>query len=110
MQTATNQMQDCIEECLRCYRSCFGMAMTHCLERGGKHTEPGHFRVMMACAEICRTTAHFGLMNSRHTSHVARECIEICDQCAADCDRLGDMDECAEQCRRCARVCREMLQ
>jgi hypothetical protein len=22
----------CIEECLRCYQSCFGMAMTHCLE------------------------------------------------------------------------------
>ena len=25
----------CIEECLRCYQSCFGMAMTHCLETGG---------------------------------------------------------------------------
>src|SRR5450759_6007596 len=32
----------CIEECLRCYQSCFGMAMTHCLETGGKHIEPKH--------------------------------------------------------------------
>jgi len=26
--------QDSIEECLRCYRTCFEMAMTHCLEQG----------------------------------------------------------------------------
>ena len=45
----------CIEECLRCYQSCFGMAMTYCLETGSKHVEPKHFRLMTACAEICRT-------------------------------------------------------
>ncbi len=110
MESATLAQQNLVEECLRCYRSCFGMAMTHCLERGGAHVEAGHFRIMMACAEICRTTAHFALMNSRHAPHVARECAEICEQCASDCARLGDMDDCAEQCRRCAKACREVLQ
>jgi hypothetical protein len=29
-------MQKCIDECLRCYSVCLGMAMHHCLEAGGK--------------------------------------------------------------------------
>jgi hypothetical protein len=64
MDTALLSRQDCIEDCLRCYRVCFEMAMTHCLEHGGRHVEPGHFRIMMACAEICRLRApgrHGGL-------------------------------------------------
>ena len=98
----------CIEACLRCYRTCLGMAMTHCLETGGKHIEPRHFRLMMACAEICRTSAHFMLMKSEHAKHLCKECAEICDQCAADCEKLGDMKDCVEACRRCADECRKM--
>lgn len=63
----------------------FGMAMNHCLESGGKHVEPKHFRLMMACSEICRTSVHFMLMNSAH-----------------------HMDGCVEACRLCAESCRAM--
>lgn len=98
----------CIEECLRCYQACFGMAMNHCLETGGKHVEPKHFRLMSACAEICRAAAHFLLMNSEHAKHLCNECAEICDQCAQDCEKFGDMKECVEACRRCAEACRKM--
>ena len=94
----------CIEECLRCYRF---MAMTHCLRRRQAY-EPKHFRLMTACAEICRTAAHFMLMNSEHAKHLCKECAEICDQCAADCEKLGDMKGCVEACRRCAEACRKM--
>jgi hypothetical protein len=48
-------------------------------------------RLMTACAEICRTAAHFMLMNSEHAKHLCKECAEIFDQCEADCERLGDM-------------------
>ena len=48
MDTTTLNRQDCIDDCLRCYRVCFEMAMTHCLEHGGRHVEPGHFRIMMS--------------------------------------------------------------
>jgi hypothetical protein len=108
MHQMSPEMQRCIDECLRCYQTCFGMAMTHCLEIGGKHVAPPHFRIMMACAEICRTSAHFMLMNSEHAKHVCRECAEICDQCAKDCEQIGDMDECVQQCRRCAEACQSM--
>ena len=101
-------MQNCVDECLACYKTCLGTAMTHCLEMGGKHVEPAHFRLMMACAEICRTSAHFMLINSPHHKHTCRECAEICEQCAKDCERLGDMQECAESCTRCAESCRKV--
>ena len=103
-----SDMRACIEQCLRCYSTCLEMAMTHCLETGGKHVEPEHFRLMLACAEICRTSAHFMLLNSPHHKHTCRECAEICTECAADCERLGDMQDCVEASRRCADSCRSM--
>lgn len=102
------EMQRCIDECLRCYSVCLQSAMNHCLEVGGEHVAPQHFRLMMACAEICRTAAHFMLIGSQHHKHTCAECAEICEECAADCERLGDMEECVEACRRCAESCRQM--
>ncbi len=54
MEHMTTEMRACIEECLRCHATCLSMAMSHCLEAGGKRTEPGHFRLMMACAESAK--------------------------------------------------------
>lgn len=108
MSAMTTEMKACIDTCLACYRQCLSDAMGHCLETGGQHVEPKHFRLMMACAEICQTAAHFMLIGSEHHRHVCRECAEICTQCAADCERLGDMEACAAACRRCAESCTQM--
>ena len=97
MHHLSSEMQSCIDECLRCYSSCLGTAMSHCLEMGGRHVEPKHMRLMMACAEICRTSAHFMLIGTEHHKHTCRECAEI-----------GGMDECVAACRRCAESCRKM--
>ena len=56
----THEMKSCIEACQRCAATCLQTAMHHCLEVGGKHTEPQHFRLMMACVEVCRTSAAAG--------------------------------------------------
>jgi hypothetical protein len=91
------RMQRCIDDCLACYSTCLSMAMGHCLEMGGVHTEKKHFTLMMACAEICRTSVHFMLIGSPHHAHFC-----------ADCERVGDMDECVAACRKCAESCRAM--
>jgi len=101
-------MNACIDECLACYRTCLSTAMNHCLRTGGAHVEKAHFTLMMACAEICRTAAHFMLLGSPHHRHTCAECAEICEECAADCERLGGMDDCVAACRRCAESCRKM--
>ena len=51
---------------------------------------------MIACAEICRTSAHFMLINTPHHKHTCKECAEICEECAKDCERLGDMQQCVD--------------
>jgi hypothetical protein len=102
------QMRQCIQECLQCYQTCKHEAMNHCLETGGKHVEPTHFRLMMNCAEICRTAADFMLGNSQLHARICAACAEVCDACAQSCEQVGDMDECVQACRRCAESCRQM--
>lgn len=101
-------MQKCIDDCLACYQTCLSTAMDHCLELGGEHTAKPHFTLMMGCAEICRTAAHFMLIGSEAHPYICATCAEQCDLCARDCRRLGDMSECVAACERCAATCREM--
>jgi hypothetical protein len=63
---------------------------------------------MIACAEMCRTCAHFMLISTPHHKHTCKECAEICAECAKDCQRIGDMDECVAACEACAESCRKM--
>ncbi|HYD96966.1 MAG TPA: four-helix bundle copper-binding protein [Noviherbaspirillum sp.] len=102
-------MQQCVDECLHCYRTCLQMAMNHCLEAGGPHTEPEHFRLMMNCAGICRTSAEFMLSNSPLHTVTCAACAEVCQACADSCERTGDMDECVQACRSCMESCRRMV-
>jgi hypothetical protein len=101
-------MQGCIDDCLRCYRTCLGMASNHCLQLGGEHAKADHIQLMLACAEICRAAAHVMITGSRHHRHLCAECAEICTDCAGDCERLGQMQDCVSACRACAASCAEM--
>lgn len=103
-----NSMQSCIDACSDCHQICLQTAMNHCLNTGGKHVEPEHFRLMMSCAEICQTSANFQLSNSPFSHRLCAVCAEVCEACAVDCRRIGSMDECAEVCERCAESCRQM--
>ena len=104
----SNEMQQCIENCVNCHKTCLRMAMNHCLQMGGKHVEPEHFKLMMACAEICQTSANMMLIGTDLHELTCGACAEICRQCADDCERVGDMDECVAACRKCAESCSAM--
>ena len=103
-----NAIQTCIEACSHCHQVCLQTAMNHCLESGGKHVKPKHFRLLMNCAEICQTSANFQLGSSHFQHRLCEVCAEVCEACAADCAKLGDMDECVEACNACAESCRQM--
>lgn len=49
--------QNCIDNCFACSRTCFETAMNHCLQVGGKHLEPEHFKLMLNCSKVCETCA-----------------------------------------------------
>lgn len=57
-------MQAGIDACIDCHSMCFRMAMTFCLEKGGRHVAPRHLRLMLNCAELCQTSADFMLSDS----------------------------------------------
>jgi hypothetical protein len=101
-------MQDCIAACLKCYATCHGMAMGHCLEAGGDHTKPEHFRLMIGCADVCRSAAHAMLTGIQQHTKLCATCADVCEACAKDCERVGDMLACVDACRRCAEECRKM--
>jgi hypothetical protein len=103
-----NMNISCIENCLHCHKTCFQTAMTHCLNLGGKHIEPEHFRLMIHCAKICETSANFQLSDSKFIAEICKLCEEICVACAKSCEEIGNMDQCVEACRTCADSCRTM--
>ena len=76
MRMIPKEMQACIDACLNCYQMCFGMAMTHCLEKGGEHVKPKHFRAMIDCADMCRNSTQMMLMNSPLAKQMCALCAE----------------------------------
>jgi hypothetical protein len=105
-----DDMKECINACNDCRDECEKVLFQHCIEKGGKHVEPMHMRLMADCIEICQTAANFMLRGSSMHEDICKACADICDACADSCDEVGgkDMEHCAETCRDCADMCRSM--
>ena len=103
-------MQECIDRCQSCQEICLS-AVTHCLEQGAEHASPEHIQMLLACAEICDTSARFMLLDSEFHGRTCEVCAEVCAACATACGAFKDDDvmlQCADMCRRCAESCRQM--
>jgi hypothetical protein len=98
----------CIDHCEHCHRKCLYAAMSYCLEQGGANVEPPHFRLMMACADLCRMTADSILSGSHIYEHLCLLCSRVCIECAESCERLGNMEQCVEACVTCSESCRQL--
>ena len=101
--------EECLKLCLDCHHNCLEMAMHHCLQTGGRHTEPEHFRLMLNCAEMCQTNANFILSSSSLHALTCGVCAEVCRLCASSCEAIGDMQGCVQACRACADSCERMV-
>ena len=100
--------QSCIDACASCHQVCLQMAMSHCLESGGKHVEPNHFRLMTNCADVCQTSANLQLSGSIYSSQLCALGAEVCEACADSCRTLDGMDDCVRACEACASSCHSM--
>ena len=110
-QQRSAEMDECVQNCTDCHRACLE-TVAHCLQLGGERAENSHVRLLLDCADICRTSADFMIRGSVMHRRTCGVCADICERCAADCERMaGDdarMRACAEVCRRCAESCRQM--
>jgi hypothetical protein len=106
-----DDMQQCIQLCQDCHALCV-QTVGHCLTLGGRHATPDHIRVLLDCAEICETTAHYLLRESPLHARVCGFCADVCRQCADSCQQAAGEDQmvkqCVEMCRRCAKSCDRM--
>jgi hypothetical protein len=108
MNQLSDQTRHCIEEAQRCHSVCLATAMTECLEKGGEHVKPQHFRLMMDCASICQLAADLMAHKSQFHRQTCALCAEICEDCARDCAGMSGMEDCVAACRACAQSCRAM--
>ena len=106
--TFDTDLQRCIQDCEACHDVCLAMATGRCLELGGRHSEPQHLRLMLNCAQICRTAADFMVTQSHLHRLVCGVCAAVCEACANSCDEVGEMEACSRTCRACADSCRTM--
>lgn len=104
------EMQACTDECQRCHATCLSMAMNQCLEAGGEHVAPGHFRIMADCPAMRATAADFMLSGSAHRAAMCGVCAGICAACAESCEALDGLEDCVAACRACEASCRKMAQ
>ena len=100
------EMQQCIQDCLDCHRVCTDTANKY--KRAGKEqTHTQHITMLLDCAEMCLTTAHFMQHDSPLHVYVCQACAQVCNHCAGECDLMGDADS-ANACHKCAWSCEQM--
>ena len=99
---------ECADRCLAAYREC-EENIPRSVDKG--HAVE-HVRVLVDCAELCRTTAGFLLRDSEHHALACAACAELCAACAESCDAFHgdvDMERCARACRACVESCHAMV-
>jgi hypothetical protein len=106
-----DEIKKCIQLCQDCHAVCI-RTVEHCLKLGGPHAAPDHIRLLLDCAEICETTAHYLLRGSSLHERICGVCADVCRDCAENCLQIAGEDqivkECADLCRRCADSCERM--
>lgn len=105
MHHLSQQTEEGLKALTHCAVTCHSMALVHCLELGGEHAKPQHLRLMLDCATICATTAELVSHKSQYHTQIAALCVDVCDTCAEECEKLGGMEDCVTACRNCARHC-----
>ena len=91
----------CVAECNHCATACLTEEDVKMFERC--------IRLDLDCVDICLLSISFVTRGSEHAQHILNECAEICEACAAECQKHEHMDhckKCADACRICAEACK----
>ena len=110
-QEVKNGKQEMIDKLYFCAAQC-----THCYDACQLEKEKDMLLQCMMndqdCADICRLTGQLLERKSENVDLFLKICVEMCERCAAECDKHAHMahcEECADACRKCAGMCRQYL-
>lgn len=106
---SNKNMQTCIDACMKCLQAC-EECLTLCLNEQDVNNRVNCIKMLHDCIDICVLSIQFMSRGSQHAEHICKECAEICDACAKECEMFKDNHcvKCAEICRACAQECRKM--
>ena len=93
-------LNNCAAECNHCTSACLEEQDIKMLARC--------IKLDIDCAQICSLTASLISRSSEHGNHLLKECAEVCNACADECEKHSHMDHCrtcADACRACADAC-----
>lgn len=100
--TAITALNECATACNHC--------LTSCLQEQDVQSMTGCIKLDRDCADICQLVSSFLARGSEHGKHLLKECIEICEKCAAECEKHAHhhdhCKQCAEACRKCVEACK----
>jgi len=100
-----SMLNACAAECNHCTIACLDeqdvKMLTKCI------------KLNIDCAEICKLAVSFLSRGSDHSDHILKECAELCEACAKECEKHKQMEHCkvcAEVCHKCAEACNQPVQ
>lgn len=99
-----SMLNECAVECNHCTSAC--------LEEQDVKMLAKCIKIEIDCAEICRLATSFLARGSEHADHILKECAEICEACAKECEKHTHMEhckKCAEVCHKCAEACQQTV-
>lgn len=108
---AHERYQHCIDECNNCATLCNHCAV-ECLHENDEQLTRC-IQLDMECAVICRSAAEIMTLGSMYSEKIGEVCADVCNACAAECEKHSHMEhcrQCAEACRRCADACMHMME
>lgn len=106
MKISDKQLITILSECASTCHYC----SIACLDEPHVNQLTNCIKLDMDCAEICEVAASFISRSSGHVKHLLKECIELCQLCAGECEKHEHMEhckKCAESCRKCADACKK---
>jgi hypothetical protein len=104
------EMRRCSGECITCAGICTE-TIAYLLDSGIQQANARLMRLLLDCADICRTSAGFMLRGSELHQRTCAVCAEVCTAGAQACNEYPDdttLRACAEACLRCASECNRM--
>lgn len=101
--TLMDALNNCAAACNHCAIAC--------LEEQDVKMLAKCIKLDLDCSDICSLTAKLLARGSEHAKHLLKECVEVCNACADECEKHAHMQHCktcTEACRACAKACSEL--
>ena len=96
-------LNNCVAECNHCAVACLDEQDVRMLSRC--------IKLNIDCADICQLASSLIARGSEHANHLLKECADICEACAEECEKHSHLEhckKCAEACRKCGEACAQM--